>query len=80
MLMIPNNLLLYIAFRKDNCLITVSKMELLINDIRSWMTHNKLKLNYDKSKIIIVLNGARRPDIKPTEAVSSDTQPVVQSV
>ena len=50
--------LLYIAFREDNCLITVSKMELLINDIRSWMTHNKLKFNDDKSKII-VLNGAR---------------------
>ena len=53
---------LYIAFRKDNCLITMSKMELLINDIRSWMTHNKPKLNDDKSEIM-VLNGARRPDI-----------------
>ena len=41
---------LYIAFGKDNCLITVSKMKLLINDISSWMTLNKLKLNDDKSR------------------------------
>ena len=57
-----DNSQLYSAFGKDKDLITVPKMELLINDIRSWMTHNKLTLNDEKSEKM-VLNGARRPDI-----------------
>ena len=56
---------LYMAFKRDNTLITASKMECLVNDIKSWMTNNMLKLNEDKTEIM-VLNGARRPDIELT--------------
>lgn len=52
---------LYIAFGIDNRLITVSKMELLINDISSLMTQNKLKFN-DEEAEIVVLNRACSPD------------------
>ena len=53
---------LYMAFKRDNTLITASKMERLVNDIKSWMSNNMLKLNEDKTEIM-VLNGARRSDI-----------------
>ena len=68
---------LCIVFRKDSCLITVSKMELLINDMRSWMTRKKLKSNDDKSEII-VLNGALRPDINFPPLQSDTNQSLCQ--
>ena len=52
---------LYLAFMKNNELITARQMECLINDIKAWMASNMLKLNGDKSEIMI-LNSACRPD------------------
>ena len=51
---------LYISLKKENMLITASMMERLVKDIKNWMTSNMLKLNGDKSDIM-VLNGPRRP-------------------
>ena len=50
---------LYISFKKENMLITASMMEHLVTDMENWMTSNMLKLNGDKSDIM-VLNGPRR--------------------
>ena len=47
----------------ENALITASMMERLVNDTENWMTSNMLKLNGDKSDIM-VLNGPRRPRIE----------------
>ena len=54
---------LYISFKKENMLITASMMERLVKDIKNWMTSNMLKLNGDKSDIM-VLNDPRRPRIE----------------
>ena len=54
---------LYISFKKKNALITASMMERLVKDIENWMTSNMLKLNGDKSDIM-VLNGPHRPRIE----------------
>ena len=54
---------LYISFKKKNALIIASMMERLVEDIENWMTSNMLKLNGDKSDIM-VLNGSRRTRIE----------------
>ena len=54
---------LYITFNKENALITASMMEPLVKDIENWMTSNMLKLNGDKSDIM-VLNSPRCPRIE----------------
>lgn len=51
------------AFKRDNALVTASKMEHLVYDIKCWMTYNTLKLDEEKTDIII-LNGPRRLDIE----------------
>ena len=55
---------LYISFKMKIIfmLITASMGERLVKDIENWMTSNMLKLNGDKSDIM-VLNGPRRPRI-----------------
>jgi len=54
---------LYLAFKKENTLVSARKMEHLVNDIKQWMAYNMLKLNGDKTDIL-VLNGPRRSCIE----------------
>lgn len=44
---------LYLVFKRNNNLVTSSKLEHLVNDIKSWMI-NMLKLNDDETEIIIL--------------------------
>ena len=44
---------LYISIEPDNIDVLVSNLELCLNDIRNWMLINKLKLNEEKTEIIL---------------------------
>ena len=45
---------LYVAFDFDNQQESLRRMEACVNDIRTWMRLNKLKLNDDKTELIII--------------------------
>ena len=48
---------LYLAFKPDsavNALDAVNATELCIRDLRTWMLHDKLKLNDDKTEFILI--------------------------
>jgi len=48
---------LYVSFdldSRDDCDMAVSKIEHCIEDVRVWMTQNKLKLNDDKSELLFI--------------------------
>jgi hypothetical protein len=45
---------LYLAFDLDKQDEAVEKMEACINDIRTWMRINKLKLNEDKTELLVI--------------------------
>ena len=48
---------LYLAFKPDsavNALDAVNAMELCIRDLRTWMLHDKLKLNDNKTEFILI--------------------------
>lgn len=71
---------LYMSFKQQNCSVTASKMKCLVNDIKSWMTNNMLKLNEDKTEII-VLNGSRRTDTDlPSLLIGTETVETSESV
>jgi hypothetical protein len=44
---------LYLEFRKEDTEVTIEKIQKCVEDIQSWMTANWLKLNEDKTEIII---------------------------
>ena len=45
---------IYIAFNPGETDITIERLELCINKIRAWMIASKLKLNDDKSELILI--------------------------
>ena len=45
---------LYLSFKKSNTTSAVSSVEETVNDIMSWMTQNKLKLNNSKTEVILI--------------------------
>ena len=45
---------LYLSFKKSNTTSAVSSIEECVNDIKKWMTQNKLKLNDSKTEVILI--------------------------
>ena len=45
---------LYIAFEKCNILSTISDIEQCLREIKCWMSHNFLKINEDKTKLLMI--------------------------
>ena len=57
---------IYIAFNSADPVETESRrsiVETCVNDINKWMSHNNLKLNGDKSELLVI-SSSRRP--RPT--------------
>jgi hypothetical protein len=69
---------IYIAFNSLNIDVRKSKVEACASDINQWMVNNKLKLNGDKSELLVI-TAAHRPQPNliclnvATECVSSTT-------
>ena len=68
---------LYIAFNSADPVATESRRSILetcVNDINKWMLHNNLKLNGDKSELLVI-SSSRRP--RPTlNSICIDTNNV----
>ena len=45
---------LYLSFKRPNLSSAVSSTQECVNDIKQWMTHNKLKLNDSKTEVIVI--------------------------
>ena len=57
---------LYLSFRPNNHQNqqeAITKLELCINDIRSWMLHNKLKINDSKTEVLIIGSRGMLPKV-----------------
>ena len=47
---------LYVAFEPKDITVVVSKMEICIQEVRRWMFENYLKLNEEKTEVIVFLS------------------------
>ena len=54
---------LYLSFKCDNHLITLSKLNNCISDIRVWMIKNKLKINDSKTEFIVFRSPQAKQDL-----------------
>ncbi len=70
---------LYLCFQPQDKSSTKSRMEGLINDIRIWMATNMLKLNDDKTEIMVISSQFRSPVNLPSLEIGQETIPASQS-
>ena len=54
---------LYLSFKSDNLLITLSKLTNCISDIRVWMIKNKIKINDSKTEFIVLRSPEAKQDL-----------------
>ena len=54
---------LYLSFKCDNPLATLSKLNKCISDIRVWMIKNKLKINNSKTEFIVFRSPQAKQDL-----------------
>ena len=70
---------LYVSFKTDSnqeLLTAKSKVELCVRDIDTWMVHNGLKLNQDKSELLVFSSKfCVRPALDCVEVVDEQIQP-----
>ena len=57
---------------KDDLTTTVSRIESCLVNITNWMTTNKLKLNTDKTELLILYSRFRLPPWLPSFKVGAD--------
>ena len=53
----------YLSFKCDNLLITLSKLNNCISDIRVWMIKSKLKINDSKTEFIVFRSPQAKQDL-----------------
>ena len=58
---------------KDDLTTTISRIESCLVDITNWMTTNKLKLNTDKTELLILHSKFRLPPRLPSIKIGTDT-------
>ena len=58
---------------KDDLTTTISRIESCLVDITNWMTNNKLKLNTDKTELLILHSKFRLPPRLPSIKIGTDT-------
>ena len=54
---------LYLSFKSDNPLITLSKLNNCISDIRVWMIKNEIKINDSKTEFIVLRSPEAKQDL-----------------
>lgn len=70
---------IYCAFdSKDNSL-ALNKMEACVNDIRTWMIRNKLKINDDKTEFLIFSSQKLKLDISSSFSIGQASIPPSKS-
>ena len=57
---------------KDDLTTTISRIESCLVDITNWMTTNKLKLNTDKTELLILYSRFRLPPRLPSIKIGTD--------
>ena len=62
-----DDLQIYLAVDRDKSIVAaLAKVELCIAEVAAWLTNNKLKLNMEKSEVII-FSSAKKRDSLPTD-------------
>ena len=67
---------LYITFKKEGTSLVKPQMECLLHEIRVWMSASKLKLNDDKTEIIVLAGPRRSLDLSQLSPLLVGNEPV----
>ena len=62
---------LYLAFDLEHQDEAMAKIEACVNDIRRWMLETKLKLNDDKSELVVIAPARHAHAVQPVQAAHS---------
>ena len=60
---------LYLSFSQTDSLESIDTMETAVNDIKSWMTQNKLQLNDDKTEVLLIRSQFSRSKPRPIDNI-----------